>query len=80
MVGSISDPDDRIATDLGSKSTTDNRITTGVISATSPDLIIIVGIAKLSETRWIVYYWELPEKSEFNFLFKICAQMVHFIS
>ncbi len=33
MVGSISDPDDRIATDLGSKSTTDN------IYATNPDLI-----------------------------------------
>ncbi len=35
VVGSISDPDDKIATDLGSKSTTDNRIATRVISATA---------------------------------------------
>ncbi len=39
VVGSISDPYDKIAADLGSKSTTDNRIATGVISATNPDLV-----------------------------------------
>ncbi len=38
MVSSISDLDDKIATDLGSKSTTKNRIATGVISATAPHL------------------------------------------
>ncbi len=38
VVSSRSDPDDKIATDLGSKSTTNNRIATRVISATSPDL------------------------------------------
>ncbi len=38
MVGSTSDPDDKITTDLGSKSTTENRIATGVTSATGPHL------------------------------------------
>ncbi len=40
MVGSISNPDDKIATDLGSKATNDNRIATRVISATDPHLVI----------------------------------------
>ncbi len=35
MVYSISDPDDKIATEIGSKSTTDNRIATRVIFATT---------------------------------------------
>ncbi len=39
MVGSIFDPDDKIATNLGSKSTTENIIVTRVISATGPDLL-----------------------------------------
>ncbi len=39
VVSSISDPYDKIATDLGSKSTTDIRIATGVISATISDLL-----------------------------------------
>ncbi len=39
MVGSIFDPNDKIATDLGSKSTTNNIIATGVISATNSDLL-----------------------------------------
>ncbi len=38
MIGSISNPDAKIATDIGSKSTTENRIATEVISATGPDL------------------------------------------
>ncbi len=39
MVSSRSDPNDKIATDRGSKRTTKNRIATSVISATSPDLV-----------------------------------------
>ncbi len=50
MVGSISDPDDKIATELSSKSTTDNRIATRVISATSPDLFDIPRQCKLNNT------------------------------
>ncbi len=38
VVCSISDPDDKIATNPGGKSTTYNRIATGVISGTNPDL------------------------------------------
>ncbi len=33
MIGSISNPDDNISTDLGSKTTTDDKIVIGVISA-----------------------------------------------
>ncbi len=40
MVGSISNPDDKIATNLGSKSTTENRTATSVISAIGPHLIL----------------------------------------
>ncbi len=36
VVGSISDTDDKIATDLSSQSTTDNRIAIRVISAINP--------------------------------------------
>ncbi len=39
VVSSRSDPDDKIAADLGSKSTTENRIATKVTSATGPDLL-----------------------------------------
>ncbi len=40
VVGSISDPDDKIASDLSVKSSsTYNRIATGIISATRPDHI-----------------------------------------
>ncbi len=39
IIDSISNPDDKIATDLCSKSTIENRIAIGVISATSPELI-----------------------------------------
>ncbi len=39
VVGSRSDPDDKIATDLCSQSTTENRIATRVISATGPRLL-----------------------------------------
>ncbi len=38
MVGSISDPDDKIATDLSSQGTTENRYATGVISVTGFDI------------------------------------------
>ncbi len=38
MICSISDPNAKIATNIGSKSTTKNRIATGVISATGPHL------------------------------------------
>ncbi len=41
--------------------------------------IILIGIAKLSQMRWIVYSWELPEKSLFDFLFKNRTHRVHFI-
>ncbi len=49
MVSSISDPGDRIATDLASKSTTDNRIATRVISATNPDLLISFVFLSMAE-------------------------------
>ncbi len=39
IICSSSNPDNKIATDLGSKSTTNNRIATGVISANGPHLI-----------------------------------------
>ncbi len=39
MDGSSSHPNDKIATDLGSKTTTNNRTATGVISATGPHLL-----------------------------------------
>ncbi len=39
MFGSISNPNDKIATDLVSKCTTENRIATGVISASGPHLV-----------------------------------------
>ncbi len=48
MVGCRSDPDDKIATDLGSKSTTKNRIATRVTSATGPDLQILAISSYLS--------------------------------
>ncbi len=38
MIGSISNPDDKIATDFGSKTNTDNIIVTVIISATDPNL------------------------------------------
>ncbi len=40
MVDNISNPDDKIATDLGSKSATEHRIATWVISATDPHLLM----------------------------------------
>ncbi len=40
VVSSRSDPDDKIATALGSKSTTKSRIATRVTSVTGPDLVL----------------------------------------
>ncbi len=45
MVSSISKPDDKIATDFGSKSTTKIKIATRVISATDPHLTMTILIS-----------------------------------
>ncbi len=50
VVGSISDIDDKIATEISSKNTTDNRIATRVISATSSDLFDSPRQYKLNNT------------------------------
>ncbi len=47
MVGCISDPGDKIATNRGSKSTTENRIAIRVICATGPYLINVIHSSKL---------------------------------
>ncbi len=51
MVGSISNSDNKIATNLGSKTATDNRTATGVISATGSHLITYL-------TPLIVWQWK----------------------
>ncbi len=51
MICSISNPDDKIATDIGSKSTTKNRIAIWVISATAIRVISVTGSDLTTDDR-----------------------------
>ncbi len=62
VVGTRSDPDDKIAINLGNKSTTENRIATRVISTVGPDLMKEVRDNNNSSPHikmCAVYSWQL---------------------